>query len=190
MPRTHYGLALDRQTLREQAAALGGYPLVFKVLGGQEGAGVMLVDSERALFSLADYFAARMPEILLMEFVPATSSARLVVVGDRVVASVEYVAPDGDFRSNIPYESDEDTVKRRIPKTFSQEAQDVAVRLARACGFEFGGVDLLLHEDKIYALEINMPCNFADTQEATGIDIADAMVSHLANKTQKFGSFE
>lgn len=54
----------------------------------------MLVDSERALFSLADYFARSTPEILLMEFVPSTSSARLVVVGDRVVASVEYVAPE------------------------------------------------------------------------------------------------
>lgn len=94
MPRSIYGLATDHRALREQAAKLGGYPIVFKVLGGQEGAGVMLVDSERALLSLADYFAARTPEILLMEFVPSTSSARLVVVGDRVVASVEYVAPE------------------------------------------------------------------------------------------------
>lgn len=62
----------------------------------------------------------------------------------------------------------------------------MAVRMARACGVEFGGVDLLLQGDAIYALEINSPCNFADTQEATGIDVAGAMVDHLTAKTQKF----
>lgn len=36
MPRSIYGLATDRRALREQAEKLGGYPLVFKVLGGQE----------------------------------------------------------------------------------------------------------------------------------------------------------
>lgn len=168
MPKTHYGISSDRTYLRSVVKQLGGYPVILKILGGQEGAGVVFVDSERSLFSLSDFFAkSDNVKVLLMEYVPTDRSARLIVLGESVVASVEYIAPEGDFRSNLPYESVADMSKRRIPKTFASEIRDAAILATKSAGLEFGGVDILMSGNRIYVLEVNFPCNFADTQEAT-----------------------
>lgn len=178
MPKT-ISISTQRKDLLEKYAnALGGFPLIVKVVGGTQGIGVIKVDSLQAMFSLVDYLNQKKSNYILREFIDTDSSARLVVVGDKVVASIEYKASGGDFRSNNKVRKEDIAVKE-----YSSEIQKAAVDAVKLKGLEFGGVDVLFDKSgKHYVLEANFPFAFPEVQKATGIDIAEKMVLHLQSK--------
>ncbi|HEY9443812.1 MAG TPA: hypothetical protein VIQ25_11315, partial [Gemmatimonadales bacterium] len=58
----------------------------------------------------------------------------------------------------------------------------MALRAAAAVGAEYAGVDLLPARDgTVYVLEVNGVPGWEGLQQATGIDVAGALVDHLAN---------
>lgn len=59
----------------------------------------------------------------------------------------------------------------------------IAGAAAAALRLEFGGADVMESPGGALTLaEFNFPCFFADQQEATGIDIAGAIIDHLLAK--------
>jgi glutathione synthase/RimK-type ligase-like ATP-grasp enzyme len=161
---------------------LGGFPMIVKVRGGSHGVGVIRVDSLGGLKSLLDYFRSGQVNILIRKYIPHDHYARLVVVGDRVVASHVAYVMDNEFRTN----AGDDTQQRREAVVFSPEVQAIAVRAVQALGLETGGVDLLFDKHgQPFLTEVNFPHDFSITQHFTGINIAEAMVKHLMEKTQK-----
>ena len=59
----------------------------------------------------------------------------------------------------------------------------LAIRAAAAVGAEYAGVDLLPAKDgAIYVLEVNGIPGWRGLQEATGLDVAGALVDHLARR--------
>lgn len=163
------------------AERLGGFPIVVKVLGGSHGVGVIRVDSLLSLQSLLDYLRAHRAAVLIRKYIPHEYYARLVVVGDRVVASHVTFNHGDDFRTN----SGDTSQRKREARVFPEDVQAMAVKAVQTLGLECGGVDLLFDaEGKAYVAEVNFPNDFRFTQEATGIDIAEAMVRHLMQKAQ------
>lgn len=155
---------------------LGGFPLVIKVMGGMEGVGVIRVDSPESFNSVADYIKQD-PSIavIVMQYIPHTYYARLVVVGESVVAATKDQAPVGDFRGNTRGQ------RKEGGSLFhpSEEMKQVAIAATNTVGVKAAGVDLLLTENDFYIAEVNCPYNFAETQTITGIDIAGAMVDEM-----------
>jgi len=84
--------------------AVGGAPLVIKLLEGTQGIGVVLAETTKAAKSVIEAFRGLDANILLQEFITEAEGAdlRCFVVGDRVVASMRRVAEMGEFRANIP----------------------------------------------------------------------------------------
>lgn len=161
---------------------LGGFPLVMKVLGGSDGVGVMQIDSIEGLKSTVDYVRDLKGLVLLRSFVQHDYYGRLIVVGDKVVASHRTYSVDNEFRTNALGNTDE----RKEKIDFSPEAQQAAVDAVRSLGVEFGGVDLLFSDDGTFHIsEVNSPCAFYHTQKITGTDVAGEMVSYLAKKAQE-----
>ena len=159
---------------------LGGFPLVVKIMGGQDGVGVIQVDSIEGLKSLFDFVRIQKKTILLRSFVQHSYYGRLVVVGDKVVASHRTYSSDDEFRTNALGNTDE----KKEAIVFPPEVQDVAVAAVKSIGIEFGGVDILFSDDGKYSIsEVNSPCAFNYTQKLTGIDIAGAMIDYLVNKS-------
>lgn len=176
VPKTVSYLPKDRDALLRCVDRLGGFPVCLKALGGSHGVGVMRVDSEQSLFSVSDYLRAQGETVVMKEYCDVTSSARLVVLGDKVIDSIEYSAPRGDFRSN---EGDTPNV---APKQFSEMINGIAVRAVKALGLEFGGVDIMITNEGAKVAEVNYPCFFPRCQMLTGVDIAGQMVKYLAEK--------
>jgi len=177
MPRTIHALSADRALLQSQVEQLGGFPLVLKQPGGEGGRGVMRVDSQAALFSLIDYLG---PAPLLMEYFEHVVAYRLVVVGDQVVATEARHSGPGDFRTNAAGGACLGAVAP------SAQATAIALQAARLMRVEFGGVDLLENSaGRLLLAELNFPCYFADQQRDSGIDIAGAMIAHLAAKARR-----
>ena len=179
-PKTIFGITKDRDVLRQQVKDLGGFPIILKVLGGQHGIGVMKIDSFSSLFSVIDYLLSiKKPEdFMLRQYINTDKTARFIVVGDKVVDTLEYKARDDDFRSNegddpIHYEA-------KYPK----ELKDIAVEALNCLGLEFGGVDILIENGKPYLAETNFPCFFPKPQLYNNSDISGKMVDFLVAKSK------
>lgn len=161
---------------------LGGLPLIVKVMGGSSGVGVMRADSLESLKSILDYVRGLKDVVLLREFVPHEYYGRLIVVGDKVVASHRAFNMPDEFRTNAHGNIEEN--KESI--VFSDEIQKVAVSAVHSLGVEFGGVDLLFKsDDEYYISEVNYPCDYMWTEDYAGIDISGAMLDHLIEKASK-----
>jgi len=178
-PPTVFCLSNDHLELLKYVKKLGGFPVILKALGGTRGMGVMKIETESALFSIADFLSAQQKLFVLKKFLPVKTSARFIVLGNKVIASLEYVAKDRDFRTNS---SKNLTVR---PKKYASSLEDLAVKATEAYGWEFSGVDVLIHEEKPYVSEVNFPCNFMRAQEVCQQDIALQMVQYLYEKSRK-----
>jgi hypothetical protein len=180
IPRTVVCQTADRELLQRHVQRLGGLPIVFKVPGYQTGVGVGRVDSLPALFSFVDFALAMGRNPLLASYIPDAVHWRAVVVGDRVVATYRNVNATDDFRSHATREAAD--YEARPPEGLSE----IAIGSTRVTKVEFGGVDVLEHTSgRLYLLECNFPCYFAQAQDVAGADIAGAMVDHLLAKAEK-----
>lgn len=179
IPRTIIHVTNERSLLHHYVAALGGFPVIVKVIGNSHGIGVMKVDSLSALFSLVDFLIAKEIYFVLRKYIPIQTSARLIVLGDAVIDSIEYQTHTDDFRSNV---GESPLVQ---PKIFSTEVQNIAIQATHAIGLEFAGVDILIDHEEIFVIEVNFPCYFLRAQFATGTDIAGLMVDYLIEKSSR-----
>lgn len=178
VPKTFFPAASDPRQLEVYAKRLGGFPIVLKALGGTRGMGVMKIDSLSSLVSMADFLLQQGRFFILRQYLPVKTSARFIVLGEKVVASIEYVATDRDFRTNSG--KNLNVRAKKYPKT----VEDLAVRAVRAMGWEFGGVDILIHKGKPHVSEVNFPCNFVRAQHVLKQDIALQMVKYLQAKAR------
>ncbi len=177
LPETIPAITTNRHTLKKYVDRVGGFPLIIKVAGGSHGKGVIKIDSLSSLYSVVDFLHDKKRRLSMRRFIDVTSSARLIVIGDKAVASIEYTAPAGDFRSNA-------TLRPSVrPRQYSAAINSLAVQAVRTTGVDFGGVDILIDRaGRPYITEVNFPCNFTRAQTATGVDIADLMLNYLQNK--------
>lgn len=179
-PRTFFVTPKDRGLLKKYVEHLGGFPVVLKVPGGSLGVGVMRLDSWASLFSVVDQIKSQGSMLHMMAYIPDALHWRVVVVGDRAVASyINRTEPD-DFRTYV--EDD--------PEDFAQEPPaavvDAAVRAVKAQGLSFGGVDVLEHDSgRVYVLEANFPCYFGHPMESGEVDVAGEMLDFLMERSRE-----
>ena len=180
VPRTIFCHTSDRKVLDHYATRLGGFPLVFKITGFSTGIGVGRLDSPASLYSFADLALAIGRYPLLMSYVPEAVHWRMVVVGERVVASYRNVINENDFRTSASREgADYDAVP-------SPSLERLALNATQALRLEFTGVDVLEHSSgRGYLLEANFPCYYAQAQDVAGVDISGAMLDHLIAKAER-----
>lgn len=184
--RSIHRITINENTTRHQlnqiTELLGGFPIGIKVTGHSHGVGVIKADSMESLISMVDYLKTVPGTTFhLMEFFEHDRQARLIVVGNQVIASHENLPASGDFRTNAA----ENHERRRRLQTYSNDIHQLAVRAVQALGLEFGGVDVLLNSAGDYRLaEVNFPCYFPTTQEMTHIDVAGVMVDYLMHKAR------
>jgi RimK family alpha-L-glutamate ligase len=99
---------------------------------------------------------------------------RVFVVGGRVVAAIERRAPAGEWRTNVSQGGTAHAL------SLPPEWEALALQAAAAVGAEYAGVDLLPSRDgRLFVLEVNGIPGWQGLQEATGVDVAGAIVDHL-----------
>lgn len=179
-PKTIHYLNPDQGNLMKYVNYIGGFPIILKSLGGTHGVGVMKIDSEQSLRSTLDYISSFPSRLIMREFIPTNKSYRLIVLGDKVIASLEYRAAGKDFRSNRASDID------ARPKKLSPQINQLAIKATHVLGLEFGGVDVLLKPDGSAVIaEVNFPCNFVRAITNAKIPVAEMMIDHLIAKAKK-----
>ena len=99
---------------------------------------------------------------------------RAFVAGARVIGAIERRAVDGDWRTNVSRGGSAQAID--LCDSYRQFALDATA----AVGADYAGVDLLPARDgRAYVLEVNGIPGWQGLQEATGVDVAGAIVDLL-----------
>jgi RimK family alpha-L-glutamate ligase len=156
----------------EGFAELGG-DVIVKPLFGSMGLGMVRVDDSDVAQRVFRALELERAVYYLQETLPHTGrDVRAVVVGERVVASIERIA-DG-WRTNLARGG------RAGPVALDARRERLCVRAAAALGADYAGVDILQAADgREYVLEVNGIPGWQGVERATGVDVAAALTEHL-----------
>ena len=154
------------------------YPIIMKLPQGTQGKGVMFAESYAAASSMLDALDALKQPFIIQEYIETDNSdLRIIVVGEKVVASMKRKGKPEEIRANIhaggigeAYEPDAYTKK-------------IAIKTAKSLGAEIIGVDMLESVKGPKVIEANISPGLQGITKATGIDVAGRIAKYLYNKT-------
>src|SRR4051794_29008804 len=151
---------------------LGG-DVIVKPLFGSMGFGMARVEERDVAQRVFRALEIERAVYYLQETVPHDGvDVRAVVVGTSVVAAIERVGEG--WRANLARGA------RARPIALDEERAALCVRAAAALGADYAGVDLLRSADgRDYVLEVNAIPGWHGVEDATGVDVAAALVEHL-----------
>lgn len=178
-PVTSYAHSADATA--DLIQSVGGAPLIVKVLKSTQGNGVVLAETKKAAESLINAFRGLEADFLVQEFIKEAggSDIRCFVIGDKVVAAMQRNAAPGEFRSNLHRGGTAEVVRLR------PDERKLAVRAARVMGLDVAGVDLIRSDHGSLVLEVNSSPGLEGIENATGKDIAGAIIDYIAKDSLK-----
>lgn len=155
--------------------AVGGTPVIIKLLEGSQGRGVILAETPKAAIGVIETLRELDAYFLIQEFIKESrgQDIRCFVIGDKVVASMMRTAEDGDFRSNLHRGGTAQKVK------ITPAERKLAVAGAKALGLDVAGVDIVRSDRGPLILEVNSSPGLEGIEWATGKNIAEMMIKHI-----------
>ena len=149
-------------------AQANGPPVILKLLQGTQGVGVIKVDAVDTITSTLEALWSLREDVLIQEFISESSGrdVRAFVVDGQVVAAMERIAQEGEFRANLHRGG---TVQKIA---LDEDAHDIAVQAAGALDLKVAGVDLLLSDRGPLVIEVNASPGLEGIEKATGRDVA------------------
>jgi RimK family alpha-L-glutamate ligase len=160
------------------AAALAMGDVVVKPLFGSMGHGMMRVSDPDLAFRVFKTLE-RVREVFYVQRAVdhGGRDIRVFVIGGRVIAAIERRAPGDDWRTNV--------ARGALARPFelAREWEELALGAAKVVGADYAGVDLLPTRDgRVFVLEVNGIPGWRALQQATGLDIADAIIDCLERR--------
>jgi ribosomal protein S6--L-glutamate ligase len=155
------------------------YPIVMKFPHGSHGKGVMFADSYPSASSMLDALEALRQPFIIQEYVETSGAdIRAIVVGGKVVASMERQADLGEKRANIHVGA------IGKPCQLDAHTKKLAVNAAEAIGAEICAVDILESVKGPVVIEINLSPGLQGITEVTKINVADKIAKFLFSKAK------
>ncbi len=177
MPVT--GFASHTKDIEGVIESLGSTPLVMKLLQGTQGQGIVLAETKKAAESVMSAFRQLDADIMVQEYIKESSGTdiRAFVIGNRVVAAMKRIAPEGEFRSNLHRGA---TVEKI---TLTSEENQIAIRAASILGLTIAGVDLMRSNRGPLILEVNSSPGLQGIEACTKMDIAGQIINFIERKS-------
>jgi len=173
MPITGY--ASHTMDIHDVIEKIGKTPLIMKLLQGTQGNGMVLAETMKAAESVMNAFKQVDADILIQEFIKESSGIdiRAIVVGKKVVAAMQRVAPEGEFRSNVH----RGAATKHINLT--PEEEEIAIKSTKILGLSVAGVDLMRSNRGPLVLEVNSSPGLQGIELLTGADVAGEIISFI-----------
>jgi ribosomal protein S6--L-glutamate ligase len=161
--------------------AVGGAPVVIKVLEGTQGLGVVLVETKKAAESVIEAFHGIRARIIVQEFVKESKGAdiRAFVVNGEVVGAMRRQAREGEFRSNLHRGGTAKVVR------LDRHQKHAATFAAKKVGLGVAGVDMLESKRGPLIIEVNSSPGLEGIEGATGVDIAGKIIGYCEKNAVK-----
>ena len=174
------GFAHSTQDIDGLLEAVGGPPVVVKLLEGTQGIGVVLAETTKAAESVIGAFRQLDANILVQEFIEEAGGAdiRALVVGGKVVAAIKRQAAPGEFRSNLHQGGTSEVIE------LSRNERATAIRAAKTMELNVAGVDLIQSNEGPTVLEVNSSPGLEGIEGASGVNIADAIIEYIETNAE------
>lgn len=173
IPRT--AVVARPEALFAAVAAVGGLPVVIKLIRGTQGQGVILANYLTTISAVLKRARELRQQAILQEFIAeaAGTDLRVIVVGNRCVAAMQRQAAAGEFRANLH--------RGGSATAFALDAatESLARRAAQAHDLAVAGVDLIWSNRGPLVLEVNSSPGLEGIEKATGVDVAGAIIGYL-----------
>jgi RimK family alpha-L-glutamate ligase len=160
------------------AAAIAMGDVVVKPLFGSMGHGMMRVSDPDVAFRVFKTLEQLHAVFYVQRAIDhGGRDVRVFVIGERVIAAIERRAPGGEWRTNVARGGS------ARPFELPPDWATLALSAATTVGADYAGVDLLPSRDgRVFVLEINGIPGWRALQQATGRDIAAAIVDCLERR--------
>ncbi len=179
MPRTIFmDYTRDSEGIVE---AVGGAPVVIKLLEGTQGVGVVLAENKKAAKSVIEAFHGVKTRIIVQEFIKEAKGAdlRAFVVDGEVIGAMKRQAKEGEFRSNLHRGGTAMVVK------LNRQEKHAAILSAKKMGLGVAGVDMLNSSRGPLIIEVNSSPGLEGIEGATKLDIAEKIFHYLERNAMK-----
>ena len=162
------------------------FPLIMKTLRGSKGVGVLFVDSERGLDSIVQLINKQDEDadLLVQEYIKTDYDVRVLVLGGKVLAAMKRPVIEGDFRSNVSQGSKPEKIK------LTELEIEASLLAAKAVNGVWTAVDFIPSKNREkeppFMLEVNSSPGTEGIEEATGLNIAKAVIDHFQDSKNRF----
>lgn len=155
--------------------AVGGAPMVLKLLEGTQGLGVVLAETKNAASSVMEAFNGLKARVIAQEFIEEAGGAdlRVFIVGGNIVGAMKRQGKEGEFRSNLHRGGSASIIE------LTEEEENTALKAARVLGLGVAGVDLLQSKKGPLVLEVNSSPGLEGIEKATNKDIAKQIIRYI-----------
>lgn len=173
VPKTVF--SINPNNVEDQIELLGGAPVIIKLQEGTQGKGVILAESKKSAKSVIDTLYNMNTSILLQEYVEEAKGEdlRIVVVGNKIVASMKRTSGLDDFRSNVHRGANTEKVQLTPREKF------MAINATKHLGLGVAGVDLIRSKNGPLLIEVNASPGLKGIEAATGVNVAKSIVQFV-----------
>ena len=173
IPETVFSINPDN--VKEQIDLLGGPPVIIKLQEGTHGQGVILAESRKSAKSIIDTFYKMDTSILLQQYIEEAhgEDIRIIVVGNKVVASMKRTSDLDDFRSNVHRGAQTEAIKP------TSKEQYIALNATKYLGLGVAGVDLMRSKKGPVLLEVNASPGLKGIEAATNVNVAKHIIKYV-----------
>ena len=181
IPETLFSINPDN--IGEQIRLLGGPPVIIKIQEGTQGVGVILAESKKSAKSIIDTFYKMDTSILLQQYVEEANGEdiRIIVIGNKVVASMKRTSEIDEFRSNIHRGGNAQAIK------ITKKEHDIALNATKCLGLGVSGVDLMRSKNGPVLLEVNASPGLKGIEKATGVNVAKHIIQFVEKNAFRKG---
>jgi len=179
VPRTV--LVNQPESLPELLYAVGGMPVVIKLLQSTHGIGVLLAENYHQATSTIEAMIRLGSRVIVQEFIRESAGVdvRAFVVAGEVVAVMCRQAANGDFRSNLHRGA------TATPTRLSPLEEELVKKSVIALGIDVAGVDLLRSKRGPLIMEVNASPGLEGIETITGVDVAGKIIQHIEKRLRK-----
>ena len=157
-------------------------PVIMKTLRGSKGVGVLFVESEKALDSIVQLIYKQDPDtdLLLQEYIKTDYDVRVLVLGNKVLATMKRPVIEGDFRSNVSQGSKPEKLK------LTELEIEESLKAAKAVNGLWTAVDFIPSKNREkeppFVIEVNSSPGTEGMEEASGQNISKEIIEFFADK--------
>ena len=147
--------------------------LILKMVRGNQGIGVNLLQGLPSLLSVLETFQAMNDQrFIIQPYIEHKKEWRMLMQKDRALVVMEKKLSADDFRGNA---------KRSTPKVLKKcpvHLEELAVKASLLSGLDYTGIDILEDSHGVYRiLEINPVAGFEHAEELSGKNIARELIT-------------
>jgi ribosomal protein S6--L-glutamate ligase len=165
-------VATDAAQLKAMIPLVGGLPVLLKVQGAAKQ-GVAICESPTSLEASLEAILGLGQTVLVQRYVRRRGrDIRALVVGRQLLCAVRRVPRPGHLYRTLGRGASFERVE--LPHAYERAAIDAA----RLVGLEVAAVDLLDEDRGPEVFEVNSSPSLKELEEATGLDLAGAIVEH------------